>query len=100
MMIRILGNFEFLVLSVIAQLPVDQAYGFEIVRRLEMISDTPVNVGAVYTATTRLKTKGYVTGSWSNPQPIRGGRRKLLLRITPAGTAAIEATKAHFQRAV
>ena len=44
--------------------------------------------GALYTTIERLESKGLVKTSMGAPTPLRGGRPKRMVRITPKGAQA------------
>ena len=67
----------------------DDAYGVSIQRILESDAGRPVLLGPIYTALDRLSQKGLVRSEFSEPSPTRGGRRKRLYELTPAGVAAV-----------
>jgi DNA-binding PadR family transcriptional regulator len=48
-----------------------------------------VNLGAVHSALNRLAEKGYVTSRMGGVTPERGGRRKRIYLVTPAGSHAL-----------
>ena len=67
----------------------DDAYGVSIQRILEGDAGRPVLLGPIYTALDRLSQKGLVVSELGEPSPVRGGRRKRLYELTPAGMAAV-----------
>ena len=67
----------------------DDAYGVSIQRILESDAGRAVLLGPIYTALDRLSHKGLVRSEFSEPSPTRGGRRKRLYELTPAGVAAV-----------
>lgn len=82
---------ELLLLSVLVA--GDNAYGVSIQRILESNAGRPVLLGPIYTALDRLSQKGLVQSKLSAPVPVRGGRRKRLYQLTPAGVAAVTAAR-------
>lgn len=84
-----LGEFEELVLLIIGVL-FPEAYGLNI--RREIIDQTNRNValGAIHSALNRLEEKGFVKSKLAEETHERGGRRKRLFWITPAGKNALE----------
>jgi DNA-binding PadR family transcriptional regulator len=46
-------------------------------------------MGAVYAALERLEQKGLVRSALGDPTPERGGKRKRLFAITPAGVRLV-----------
>ena len=86
-MIIMLGEFEYLVLSVSARLG-DQAYGAAIRRELEQVTGRRCSLGALYTTLDRLERKGLIRTAMGDPSPERGGRAKRMVRLTARGTRA------------
>jgi DNA-binding PadR family transcriptional regulator len=83
-----LGEFEEVVLLAVA-LRYGNAYGAAIVSELEKQMKRSVNLGAVHSALNRLAEKGLLTSEIGGVSAERGGRRKRLYRVTPAGSAAL-----------
>ena len=83
-----LGEFEEVVLLAVA-LRYGEAYGAAIVSELEKQLSRPVNLGAVHSALNRLAEKGLVTSQMGGVTAERGGRRKRLYAVTPAGSRAL-----------
>jgi DNA-binding PadR family transcriptional regulator len=83
-----LGEFEEVVLLAVA-LRYGEAYGAAIVSELEKQMSRPVNLGAVHSALNRLAEKGLVTSQLGGVTAERGGRRKRLYAVTPAGSRAL-----------
>jgi PadR family transcriptional regulator, regulatory protein PadR len=90
-----LGEFEYLLLSVSARLGND-AYGAAIRLEIERAIDAPCSAGALYTTLDRLEAKGLVQTWMGDPTPQRGGRPKRLVRVTADGVREAAA----FYRAV
>ena len=86
-----IGEFEQLTLLALLRLE-PEAYGASIRREIETRTDRPVLPGALYTTLDRLERKGLVSHWIGDPTPERGGRRKKLYRLTPAGAAALDAS--------
>ncbi len=86
---KTLGEFEQLILFALLELEDDEAYGVSVREAIGRRTGREVSTGAVYTALDRLREHGLV-GSWiGDPTPERGGRRKRLYRLEPAGAAAL-----------
>ncbi len=83
-----LGEFEQLLLLAIIRCG-PEAYGAAIQRELETVRDS-VSLGAVYTTLLRLEAKGLVRSRVGDPTTERGGRRRKLYRILPAGSRQLE----------
>lgn len=87
-----LGEFEELILLTIAVL-YDDAYGVAIQAELKSRCNRSVTISTVHAALYRLKRKGYVDSRYGDVTPERGGKRKLLFRVTPAGEKALTLSK-------
>ncbi len=83
-----LGEFEEVVLLAVA-LRYGEAYGATIVSELEKQMNRSVNLGAVHSALNRLAEKGLVSSYMGGETAERGGRRKRLYTLTPAGSKAL-----------
>jgi len=92
-----LGEFEQAVLVAVAHLD-DEAYGVTIRREIETRTGRTIAVGALYTAIDRLEAKGFVTSSMSDPTPVRGGRSKRHVRLSPAGRNALRQSREFLSR--
>lgn len=87
-----LGEFEELVLLTVAVL-YDDAYGVAIQRDLKTRCDRFVTISTVHAALYRLKKKGFVDSRYGEVTPERGGKRKLLFRVTRAGEKVLVKSK-------
>ena len=83
---RRLGDFEQLILLALTALDEPDAYGVPIRELIEQRTGRSISAGAVYTALDRLSKRGLVTSRLGEPTAERGGRRKRLYRLEPAGT--------------
>jgi DNA-binding PadR family transcriptional regulator len=92
-----LAEFEIYVMVAILRLEGD-AYGITIRREIEERAGRPVSIGAVYATLGRLEEKEMVEFRSSDPEPIKGGRSKKLVSLTPEGLAALEHSTAMLQR--
>ena len=95
MILIMVGEFEYLILSSAARLG-DDAYGASIRSEIEKATGRACSIGALYTTLDRLEEKGYVKTWMGDPTPQRGGRSKRIVRVTASG--AKEAS--HFFKAV
>jgi DNA-binding PadR family transcriptional regulator len=86
-----LSDFELYVMLAVAALG-DEAYGVTILTRIEDRTGRDVSIGAVYATLGRLADKGFVSFAYSDPEPVRGGRSRKLVTLTPAGARALRAT--------
>jgi DNA-binding PadR family transcriptional regulator len=80
----VLGEFEYLMLSAAAKLGED-AYGAAIRQEIEAATGQPCSLGALYTTLDRLEHKGLVRTWMGDPTPERGGRPKRRVRLTAKG---------------
>lgn len=83
-----LGEFEQLVMLALVRLE-ERAYGVSIAEEIEQRTGRSVSLGAIYKTLERLANKGYVHSRFSEPTRERGGRRKRLYRLAPAGESAL-----------
>ncbi len=87
-----LGEFEELVLLIVAIL-YDEAYGLAIQREMEKQSQRTISIGAVHAACNRLFDKGFLSARFSEASQKRGGKRKKLYKVTPAGQKSLTQAK-------
>ena len=85
---HILGDFEQLILFALIRLGAD-AYGVTIRHQIEARTGRAVSPGALYTALDRLEKRGLVDSRLGDPTPQRGGKRKRLYTLQPAGERAL-----------
>ena len=83
-----LGEFEELVLLMIAVL-YDSAYGLAIQQEIKKRCNRGVSLSTVHATLHRLEKKGYTQSRYDGATPKRGGRRKLLFRVTVSGEKAL-----------
>ena len=86
-----LGEFELYVLLALDHIG-DEAYGVTIRDEIERRSGRPASIGAVYAALGRLEDKGYTDVEVSDPLPMRGGRARRYVRLTPLGRRTLRET--------
>jgi DNA-binding PadR family transcriptional regulator len=86
----VLGEFEYLILSLAARLG-DNAYGAAIRQDLEVMTGRQCSLGALYTTLDRLEHKGLIKTWRGEPTPERGGRAKKMVRITAKGVREAQA---------
>jgi len=84
-----LGEFEQLLLFALLDLG-EGAHGVSIRRAIEEKTGRLVSPGAVYTALERLASRGFVAARIGETTPARGGRRRKLYRLEPAGVEALQ----------
>ena len=83
-----LGEFEELVLLTVGILN-DEAYSIAIAREIKKVTKRNVNFVVVHSALNRLEEKGYLESRLDGATNERGGRRKLLFRVTKSGQKAL-----------
>ena len=88
-----LGEFELVVLLATLRLG-DEAYAIPIREEIDRRTGRHVARGALYTALERLEDKRYLRSRLSDPLPERGGRSRRYYTVTPAGLAAVRASRA------
>lgn len=84
-----IGEFEELTLLAVRALG-EPAYAVPVQRFLEKRAARSVSMGAVYAALGRLEGKGLLQSTIGEVTPERGGKRKRLYEVTPAGMQALE----------
>ena len=84
-----LGEFEQLLLFALLRLG-DDASGTSVMEEIEARTDRQVSAGAIYTGFERLARKGLVSSRFGPPSPKRGGKRRKLYTLGPAGAEALE----------
>ena len=82
-----LGEFEYLLITAAAGLG-DNAYGAAIREEIEAATGRRCSIGALYTTIDRLETKGLLRTWMGDATPLRGGRAKRMVRVTPNGVKA------------
>jgi len=82
---RSLGEFEQLVLLALVALPPGDCYGVPIRELIERRTGRTFSAGAIYTALERLTVRGLVGSELGEPTAERGGRRKRMYWLEPAG---------------
>ncbi|HEX7052233.1 MAG TPA: PadR family transcriptional regulator [Longimicrobiales bacterium] len=87
-----LGEFEHLVLATALRLK-GEGYGATLVRELEERTGRQVQGGALYATLDRLERKGYLVSRMGDPDPVRGGRPKRFVTVTPEGVRALAAQR-------
>ncbi len=83
-----LGEFEQLLLFALLRLG-DDADGASVMEEIESRAGRPVSAGAIYTGFERLAQKGLVSSGFGPPSKRRGGKRRKLYRLEPAGAEAL-----------
>ena len=91
-----LGEFEQVVILAVFRLG-DAAYGVTIRQEIMARTDRAPAPGALYTTLERLEEKGLVTSSLGEATPVRGGRAKRYVKVTPKGLAAVARAQQSYQ---
>ncbi len=94
-MSRALGGFEQLILLALLRLG-NGTYGVAIRREIESRTGKEASTGALYTTLERLEKRGLVSYELGDSTPARGGRRKKLYTMEPAGILALQSSYAAF----
>lgn len=84
-----LGEFEEFTLLAVRALG-GLTYGVPVQQFVERAAGRNASIGAVYAALDRLEDKGFVRSVRGEARPVRGGRRRRLYQVTPAGARAVE----------
>ncbi len=92
-----LGEFEQVLLFALVALGED-AHGIAIRELVERETGRGRSPGAVHIALERLERRGFVSSRLGDPTPVRGGRRKRLYALTPAGARALKSSYDQIQR--
>ena len=87
-----LGELEELVLLIVGVL-YDNAYGVSIQNELSMHCNRDITLSTIHVALRRLQEKGYLDSRMDGATNERGGRRKLLFRVTKSGQKALANTR-------
>jgi PadR family transcriptional regulator PadR len=87
-MVHTLGDFEQRILFALIRLGAN-AYGVTIREEIESRTGRAISAGALYTALARLEKRGLVASRLGEPTPERGGKRKRLYTVQPAGERAV-----------
>ena len=64
-------------------------YGVAIREEMAKLTQAKVSYGTLYSYLDQLFRKGFLTKSYGEPTPERGGRRKIYYRLTPKGRQAL-----------
>jgi DNA-binding PadR family transcriptional regulator len=88
-----LGEMEQVLLFALLRLK-GEAHGAGIAQEIEEQTGRRISAGALYTSFERLEQKGYVESWLGESTPERGGRRRRLYRLLPAGATELRAAYA------
>ncbi|HJZ70511.1 MAG TPA: helix-turn-helix transcriptional regulator [Vicinamibacterales bacterium] len=92
-----LGEFEQLLLLAVLRLGTE-AYAIDIARELDSRAGRSVSRGALYTSLDRLEDKGLVRWTAAAGGAARCGLPRRLYTVTPAGLAALRASRDTLRR--
>jgi DNA-binding PadR family transcriptional regulator len=84
----LLGELEQLVMLAILRLETD-AYAVSIRDEIESATGVSLRRSSVYVTLDRLERKGYLTSTFSDPTPERGGKAKRCFALTAGGRRAL-----------
>jgi DNA-binding PadR family transcriptional regulator len=87
-----LGEFEHLLLLAVLRLG-DEAFGADIAGELEARAGRSVSRGHLYTSLDRLEDKGLLRWRLAGGTAIRDGLPRRMYAVTPAGLAALRASR-------
>ena len=87
-----LGELEEITLLVVANL-YDNAYAVLVRNEIEVSCDRKITISTVHNVLQRLQEKGYLSSRYSEPTNERGGKRKLLFKVTASGHATLQTVK-------
>ena len=87
-----LGEFEQLIMLALLRLG-DSAYGMSVRREIELRTGREIAIGAVYATLDRLESKDLVESATGSATPERAGRVRRMFLPTPAGLAALQASR-------
>lgn len=92
-----LGDLEQLILFALVRLG-GESHGAPIITEIERQTGRSVSPGALYTVLDRLSNKGYVASWIGDSTPDRGGRRRRVYRVEPAGARVLREWYGGIQR--
>lgn len=87
-----IGELEEIILLIVANL-FDNAYGIAIKNEVEDKCQRSITISTVHNVLQRLQEKGFLESRYSDPTPERGGKRKLLFRVTRSGQSVLSQSR-------
>lgn len=87
-----LGELEEIVLLIVANL-FDMAYGVAVKVEIEEKCGRKITISTVHNVLQRLQEKEFLESRYSEPTKERGGKRKLLFRVTKSGQEAMVSSR-------
>lgn len=91
------GEFEQILLFALVRCG-GEAHGAAIAEAIEARTGRTTSPGALYTALDRMEAKGWVASWIGDSTPERGGRRRKVYRLEPAGARELRATYHELRR--
>jgi len=92
-----LGDLQQMAMLAVARLGIE-AYGASVRDELARVAGRTVTVPTVYVTLIRLEEQGLVRSGEVASTEARGGRPRRVFRLTPAGWAALEESRAAMTR--
>jgi PadR family transcriptional regulator PadR len=89
---KLLSRNEEIILLAVWRLEGD-AFGISIRDQISEATGYEWSLGAIYVPLDKLTRKGYIAKSYSRPTAQRGGRSKVLYRLTPKGREALRTVR-------
>jgi PadR family transcriptional regulator PadR len=89
---KLLSRSEEIILLAVWRLE-GNAFGISIRDQVSEVTGYQWTLGAVYVPLDKLTRKGHVSKFYSRPTPRRGGRSKVLYRLTPKGREALRTVR-------
>ena len=91
-MSELLGAVENQVMSAVAQLPRERAYGVAIFELIKERTGRELVMGTIYQALRRLERKGFLESEFGESRPERGGRPRRYYWLTEVGRGSLVET--------
>jgi DNA-binding MarR family transcriptional regulator len=95
--VRPLQHFEHAVLMSVSNLG-HLAFPAEIARRLSKLLDRHVSLAQVFVSLERMEDRGLISSQESEPEHVRGGRRRRIFRLEASGVHMLSQTAAAYRR--
>lgn len=76
----------------------DNAYGVSIQKEIEKRIGREPSIGTIHSVLVKLEENGLVESWMGDPTPERGGRRKRMYKVTPAGNESLTLSKQCLER--
>jgi PadR family transcriptional regulator PadR len=95
--VRPLQHFEHAVLMSVSNLG-HLAFPAEIARRLSRLLERHVSLAQVFVSLERMEDRGLISSQESEPEHVRGGRRRRIFRLEASGVHMLSQTAAAYRR--